>query len=81
MTAPSYLSGSFDLGDWHIDRYEPANDNEPREVHIVATNDTHTDKRIVIVPLFHPNHFGLDIDDVTAIDVAVEELLADLGLT
>lgn len=77
MSAPTYMSGSFTLGDWLFERFEPNNNSEPREVWIVATkgDEKHTRK----VPLYHPNIFGLDVEDAANINDVVEALIKELG--
>lgn len=75
---PTMMTGQFDLEDWHFEKFEPGSDSEPREVHIVATNGTQT--RRWTVPLFHPNIFGLDVEDAESVNAKVEEAIKELGL-
>lgn len=76
---PTFMTGSFDLGGWHFERFEPANDSEPRQVHIVGTKDDR--REVEVVPLDHTNIFGLDVEDAAAVDEAVERLLQRLEIS
>ena len=77
---PTYMSGSFDLGGWHFERYEPANGTERRQVNILATSPETGESVVRVVPLFHPNLFGLDVEDAAAVEDAIESLVTELGL-
>lgn len=77
---PTFKTGEFIIGDWKFERFEPANDDELREVHIVATSEQ-GESQTKVVQLFHPNIFGLDVEDAATINQAVEEMITSLGLS
>lgn len=75
---PTFMTGDFHLAGWHFERFEPANDSEPNEVHIVGTKDDR--REVEVVQLVHTNIFGLDVEDADAVNEAVERLLQRLEI-
>lgn len=68
----------FTLGEWLFKSFQPAHDGAPHEWLLVATDGDRKLERHI--PMFHTNIFGPDVEDVAALEEAVEVMIKELGL-
>lgn len=79
-TKPDYMGyAEFELAGHHFKSWQPANDNAPRQVLIEVYKDGKLVKEATS-PMFHPNLFGMDIEDAGRMEDETEKIVKELGL-
>ena len=71
--------GEFTLHEHRIRAWQPANDAAPREFIVEVEKDGEL-VRLDLVPMFHPNHLGVDVEDAYALDEKIETIIAEMKL-
>jgi hypothetical protein len=71
--------GTFTIADHEFACYLPSSNKEPQVWTIIVSK---ADRELLrdTVPLLHEPIFGPDVDDVSARDERVEEIIKELGL-
>lgn len=73
-----YGGPGFEEAGYTFKAWQPANDEARPEIVIQAFKDGELVKEVA-VPMNHTNTFGLDVEDVFAMEEATDKLILELG--